>query len=115
VSQTKSVCDASQERDGHRIAFNMAFKENGLKNGDKDMEWDGGAAPYHSSRHSCSWIASSMRAPCARKGVEKRPSLAWEEKTLGCSPLLAFPDWRSPRAQRWSMVSSARLVEARKG
>jgi len=36
-------CDgvlADTERDGHRIAFNMAFKENGLKNGDKAMEWD---------------------------------------------------------------------------
>jgi len=35
-------CDgvlADTERDGHRIAFNMAFKEFGLKVGDNDMEW----------------------------------------------------------------------------
>ena len=31
----------SQERDGHRIAFNMAFEENNLMNGDKLMFWDG--------------------------------------------------------------------------
>ena len=36
-------CDgvlADTERDGHRISFNKAFKEFGLKVGDKDMEWD---------------------------------------------------------------------------
>jgi hypothetical protein len=36
-------CDgvlADTERDGHRISFNRAFKEFGLKVGDKDMEWD---------------------------------------------------------------------------
>ena len=36
-------CDgvlADTERDGHRISFNLAFKEFGLKVGDKDMEWD---------------------------------------------------------------------------
>lgn len=35
-------CDgvlADTERDGHRVAFNMAFKEAGLKVGDADMEW----------------------------------------------------------------------------
>jgi hypothetical protein len=36
-------CDgvlADTERDGHRVSFNRAFKEFGLKVGDKDMEWD---------------------------------------------------------------------------
>ena len=36
-------CDgvlADTERDGHRISFNKAFQEFGLKVGDKDMEWD---------------------------------------------------------------------------
>lgn len=35
-------CDgvlADTERDGHRVAFNMAFKEAGLKVGEQDMEW----------------------------------------------------------------------------
>lgn len=41
MTQTHS----QQERDGHRIAFNLAFKENGLKNGDQDMFWDG-ARPH---------------------------------------------------------------------
>ena len=36
-------CDgvlADTERDGHRIAFNLAFEEASLKNGDKLMQWD---------------------------------------------------------------------------
>ena len=36
-------CDgvlADTERDGHRIALNMAMKENGLKVGDHDMKVD---------------------------------------------------------------------------
>ena len=35
-------CDgvlADTERDGHRVAFNLAFKEAGLKVGDTDMMW----------------------------------------------------------------------------
>uniref|UniRef100_A0A7S0HEI8 Uncharacterized protein n=1 Tax=Hanusia phi TaxID=3032 RepID=A0A7S0HEI8_9CRYP len=36
-------CDgvlADTERDGHRIAFNLAFEEAGLMNGEKPMQWD---------------------------------------------------------------------------
>lgn len=36
-----TIFSHAQERDGHRVAFNKAFVEMGMKVEGKDMHWDG--------------------------------------------------------------------------